>query len=106
MVGVAVLVGVIDAHCPAGIEADAAGALDHQKEQVDRVVDVEQGAAFQCAAAGFELGARVIGHHTLAFNAPAQALAFEIGAQVAQVDGEQVIGHAIMKHFARMHARP
>ncbi len=94
-VGMAVLVGVIDPQHAAVGQADAPGPLDLQEEELDRVVHPGQRLRRQTALLGEDFAARPVGHDLVALDPAAHALALEFGKEVAELDGQQVVGHPV-----------
>src|SRR5262249_52261558 len=88
----AVLVRVPQAQDAALGESHPAGALDLQEERFDGVVDEDERLALERRLAVFDVGARPVGDDALAVDAAAHPLVLELRIDLAQVDGQQVVG--------------
>ncbi len=91
----AVLVGVTHADAFAIVELHLPRALDVQEENVDGVVDPGDLAAGERCVPLVDVAARVVRHDAIALEAAAQALALQVRIDRCEVDGEQVLRHAI-----------
>src|SRR5271170_1566408 len=78
----AVLIGVADAHDTAFGKSYLPGALDLQKERVDRIVDENERLALEWGSARVDVRAGPIRNHALAVNATTQPFVLEFGIEV------------------------
>jgi len=95
MVRVAVLVGVGDAHAAAVGKLRLPGTLHLQEEVFDGVLDPHQCFCRHLLwIAGSQLCIGPVRHELVAFEAAAQAHAFELRIHIGEVDRDQVVRHA------------
>jgi hypothetical protein len=94
-VGMAVLLGVADALVAAVGQLDASRALYLQEEQLDRIGDPEERLAGEGGRLRGEFRARPVGDHLAPVEAAAQAEILQLRIQLAQIDHQQVVGHAV-----------
>ena len=91
LIRLTVLVGIANAQSAAIRQLYPAGALDLQEEEFDRVIDPGQGAGVHAGWVSFDLLPCPVGNDFVVVGqAPADALAFELGEQVAEFNGQQV----------------
>ena len=77
----AVLVGVADAHDAAFGQLHPPGALDLQKERLERIVNENERLALERCFARLDVGAGPVRDHALAVDATTQTLVLELGIE-------------------------
>ena len=66
-----------------------------QEEEIDRVVDPHDLLAAQRRLAAFDPRAVGIRHESAAFEAAAQAHAFQLRIDLGEIDDDEIVGHAV-----------
>ncbi len=93
-----VLIGVAHAHHAAVGKLHAARTLDLQEEGFHRIVDIDQFPAFDRGLAVLDVRARPVRDHTPSLDPAPQPLVLELGIELGQVDGQQIVGHRIQRN--------
>ena len=99
-VRVAVLVGIANAQLTAIVQLDPPRALDLQELQIHRIGQPRQYRSIQAVAVDGFSG--VVRFEYTAFEATAQAFAFELGVNAVQVDHDQIRRYAVDRHIGRL----
>ena len=100
-IGLAVLTGVADSDQRAVVEAHLTGALDLQKELVDRIVDPKQLETAPRQGAGVDVPARVVGHELALGDAAVNRVAGQFRIEAAEIDAQQICRRTIERHGIR-----
>src|SRR5690242_3862028 len=90
----AVLVRVGETNAVAVFELELPRALDLQEKELDRIGGPADDRRLEGLAASIDLGPRVIGDEAPAIDAAAQTEVARLGRNVAEIDHDQVVGHA------------
>ena len=104
-VGMAVLVGIADAHGFAAGQRDFSRALDLQEKQFNGVIHPIQFLALERRDPVVDFGAVVIGHHPATVKPTAQAQVFQFRIDAAQIHDQQVVGQAVKRMAIALRGR-
>src|SRR5690606_649930 len=98
VVRMTVLTGVADPDDRTVVQLHLAGALDLQKELVDRIVDPEQLEAPLLERARFDVAPRIVRYELAAVDAAVDGIAGEVRIEPPEVDAQQIVGRTIKRH--------